>query len=263
MVHLLLGLVLLAGNLPITIANCQMDPGPNREIPMDMALNSFDDRYEGCTEMMEQELEELNRTEFASNKVYAEGWTKAVARWQKSRHCIPKVPGMRPEHVIAILAYTEECPLYKEFNKAVPKAGRSRQEYLRTFNFKVLHFLLSEALRILKDSRSGRCYSVYRGIKGHHFTAQRLQSVRFGSFASTSLRKDVAMEHGEDTLFSVYTCYGALIRDFSCFPREEEVLVPPFEKFKVTSVTNTAHGARIQLRSQKVHNTYNCEWVKG
>lgn len=42
----------------------------SREMPLDMALASFDDQYAGCAAAMAAALPDLNRTEFQANKVY-------------------------------------------------------------------------------------------------------------------------------------------------------------------------------------------------
>ncbi|NXW52122.1 NARE ribosyltransferase, partial [Nyctiprogne leucopyga] len=263
MEHLALGLVLLAGTLATSIPPHRRDLDPVKEMALDMAPTSFDDQYRGCGRMMEEELEELNRTEFTNNSVYAEAWTLASAEWRSRRGRVPQPRVLRPEQAVALLAYTLQSPLHGAFNAAVRKAGRSREEYLGTFHFKVLHFLLSEALRALRDARPHRCHRVYRGIRGIRFTARHRQSVRFGHFTSASLRKESTLPFGQDTFFSVETCYGIPIRDFSFFPEEEEVLIPPFESFEVTNVTRDGDRALIQLHSQAALSTYNCELVKG
>ncbi|XP_010291100.1 PREDICTED: GPI-linked NAD(P)(+)--arginine ADP-ribosyltransferase 1, partial [Phaethon lepturus] len=171
-------------------------------------------------------------------------------------------PALRPEQAVALLAYTLQGPLHRAFNAAVREAGRSRGEYLGAFHFKALHFLLSEALHALQDAQPHRCHRVYRGVRGIRFTAQRRQSIRFGHFTSASLRNESTLPFGQDTFFSVETCYGVPIRDFSFFPEEEEVLIPPYESFEVTNYTRDGDRALIQLRSQAVLSTYNCELVK-
>ncbi|XP_075598883.1 erythroblast NAD(P)(+)--arginine ADP-ribosyltransferase-like isoform X1 [Balearica regulorum gibbericeps] len=259
MEHLVLGLVLLSGTLDSASPRHCQDQHPFKVL--DMAPSSFDDQYQGCSRMMEKELEELNRTEF-TDKDYAEAWKKGAAEWQSKPHHVSRVPALRREHAVALLAYTWQCDPYTKFNAAVRVAGRSREEYLNTFHFKVLHFLLSEALRVLRDAQPQKCHHVYRGIRGIRFTAQQHQSIRFGQFTSASLRKVEALKFGKDTLFSVETCYGVLIRNFSFFTDEEEVLIPPFEIFEVTNITHNGNRAFIQLRSQGASSTYNCEWVK-
>ncbi|NXV70695.1 NARE ribosyltransferase, partial [Atlantisia rogersi] len=231
------------------------------EKALDMAPNSFDDQYLGCSDKMQKELKELNHTEFEINKIFGAAWRKATAKWQKNT---PHLSVLKPEQAIALMAYTlQRPPLYKELNMAVHEAGRSSEEYLLNFHFKVLHFLLTEALRALRDDQPHQCYHVYRGVKGIIFTAQPGQTVRFGKFTSTSLEKMRAEKFGTDTFFSVKTCHGVPIEDFSLFPTEEEVLIPPFEIFKVTSVTRKGNSSHIELRSQGVRSKYNCEFLKG
>ncbi|NWH67617.1 NARE ribosyltransferase, partial [Geococcyx californianus] len=260
----LLALVLLVGTLPTGgVAPQAPDPAPIAEVHLDLVPSSFDDRYVGCVGAMEEELEHLNRSEFANNSIYAQAWTIAADEWRSRRARIPQPPALRPEHATAILAYTQQGPLHGVFNAAVREGGRSRRQYLDVFRFKALHFLLSEALRVLRDARPSRCHRVYRGIRGIRFTAREHQLMRFGHFASASLRNESAAPFGRDTLFSVETCYGVAIRDFSFYPEEDEVLIPPFESFEVTRVARDGERALIELRSQNALNIYNCEWVQG
>ncbi|XP_075270200.1 erythroblast NAD(P)(+)--arginine ADP-ribosyltransferase-like isoform X2 [Opisthocomus hoazin] len=262
MERLALGLVLLAGTLAAGSPLHRRDLHTFTGMVLDMAPTSFDDQYRGCSRLMEEELEELNRTEFADNSIYVQAWTSAARAWWSHQGRASPSPVLRPELAIALRAYTLEERLYKTFNAAVRRAGSSREEYLRHFHFKVLHFLLSEALRALRDAQPRRCHRVYRGVEGIRFTAQRGQTVRFGQFASTSVQEKCALSFGRDTVFSVETCYGVPISDFSAYPAEEEVLIPPFERFEVTNVTRNGDGAFIQLRSRDAHSTYNCEFVK-
>ncbi|NXY24594.1 NRT2 ribosyltransferase, partial [Atrichornis clamosus] len=230
-------------------------------IALDMAPNSFDDQYLRCHFKMVKALPALNRTEFVPYSDYAEAWNKAAAKWSSRRF-----PGslLQLEQAIALLAYTMEEGLYLEFNKAVRMAGRSHQEYLDTFHFKVVHFLLTEALSDLRGAPTHpRCLHVYRGIDGIRFTTGPGQIIRFGQFASTSLLKNVSESYGTRTTFEVDTCQGANIRYFSNYPEEEEVLIPPFETFEVTNVTRQGDDTYIHLRSHGVHSKYNCAWLRG
>nr|XP_014129750.2 NAD(P)(+)--arginine ADP-ribosyltransferase 2-like [Zonotrichia albicollis] len=183
-------------------------------VPLDMAWDSFDDRYEGCGPAM---------------------------------------------NAVALMAYTSQ-DIYKDFNAAVRTAGLSRQIYRKNFHFKTLHFLLTQALVTLRQAQNKQCHHVFRGVRDIRFKAQRGQSVRFGQFASTSLRKEIALHFGRDTIFEVHTCHGVDIQQFSMYPGEEEVLIPPFEVFEVTKVTRNGKRTWISLRSAGTFSKYNCEW---
>ncbi|XP_064527910.1 erythroblast NAD(P)(+)--arginine ADP-ribosyltransferase-like [Pseudopipra pipra] len=230
------------------------------ELALDMAPNSFDDQYRGCRDEMLQKLPRLNRSEFSTNRVYAKVWAEASTQW----HSRP-FPGchLQPGQAIALLAYSMKG-LHRQFNAAVRVAGRSRHLYLRSFPFKVLHFLLTTALEDLRGAQTHpRCLHVFRGVRGVRFIAQPGDVVRFGQFTSSSLSRGVIKRFGTDTTFEVLTCHGANIRGCSDHPKEEEVLIPPFETFLVTSVTHQGAKPHIQLRSLGVHSKHNCVYASG
>ncbi|NWR55718.1 NARE ribosyltransferase, partial [Bucorvus abyssinicus] len=266
MEHMALGLVLLAATLATGNPPRHQDHGAIVEVPLDMAPNSFDDQYRGCSRRTGELLVELNRTEFAKKNVYAEAWTLAITEWrsrQSRQGHIPQTPALRMEQAVALLTYTQQGRLYKEFNVAVREAGRSREQYLDGFHFKTLHFLLSEALRLLRDTQTRRCHHVYRGVRGIRFITQKGQTIRFGQFTSSSLDYNRAQFFGNDTFFSVVSCYGVAIQKYSYFPSEEEVLIPPFEVFEVTAVVHNGDRAHIHLCSYNTSSTYNCVLAKG
>ena len=104
---------------------------------------------------------------------------------------------------------------------------------------------------------------MFRGVTGIRFTSRPGRVVRFGHFASTSLLRNVSDFYGTTTTFEVDTCHGADIRDYSMYPDEEEVLIPPFETFNVTGVTQQGDNVHIHLRSHGVYSKYNCAWLQG
>ncbi|KAM4908010.1 erythroblast NAD(P)(+)--arginine ADP-ribosyltransferase-like [Sylvia borin] len=249
MAHLAQTLALLA----MTVATAA-----TKEVPLDMAWESFDDQYCGCGPEMTAALRALNRSEFRKNPLFARVWPRAVAVWQSNGSRVS--PLSSPDQAIAITAYTMD-DLYEEFNKAVHSAGSSRQEYRKNFHFKTLHFLLTQALGTLRHAEKKQCRRVFRGVHDIRFKARRGQRVRFGQFTSTSLSIETAQSFGRSTIFQVHTCHGADIHQFSIFPQEEEVLIPPFETFEVTKVIQDMCSTRIWLRSTGTFSKYDCEWV--
>ncbi|XP_063013940.1 NAD(P)(+)--arginine ADP-ribosyltransferase 2-like [Melospiza melodia melodia] len=226
-------------------------------VPLDMAQNSFEDQYWSCGHTMTTALPALSHFEYQKNPHFAWGWYHAEAEWRKRGS--PVSPLTSQWQAVALMAYTSQ-DIYKDFNAAVRTAGLSCQVYRNIFHFKTLHFLLTPALVTLRQAQNRQCHHVFRGVRDVCFKAQRGQSVRFGQFTSTSPRKEIALHFGTDTIFEVHTCHGVDIQQFSLYPGEEEVLIPPFEIFEVTKVTRNGKMTWISLRSAGTFNKYNCEW---
>ncbi|KAG6923381.1 ADP-ribosyltransferase 5, partial [Chelydra serpentina] len=132
---------------------------------------------------------------------------------------------------------------------------------MASFQFKAFHYYLTRALQLLR----GRCdvmynMTVYRGVfvsfqhtgSGHS---------RFGYFASSSFDLEIAKNFGTATLFTIHTCFGIEIRNFSHFQEEEEVLIPVHEIF---SVARGQEGNSFVLRStNRACSHFNCAYLGG
>ncbi|NXQ31217.1 NRT2 ribosyltransferase, partial [Alaudala cheleensis] len=213
--------------------------------PLDMALDSFDDQYLSCGASMTQKLPELLDSDFAKDREFKKDWDVARVTWQK-RGSVSSP--LSPDQAVALMAYsTSGTGLYKHFNEAVSEAGSSRWKYRNNFHFKSLHFLLTTALQTLP--RPKQCLWVFRGGRDTRVEAQKGTKVRFGQFASTSRSAAVAQRFGQVTMFTVRTCHGANIQRFSRFPREQEVLIPPFEIFEVLDSHEEWNTMHITLSS--------------
>ncbi|XP_007438947.1 erythroblast NAD(P)(+)--arginine ADP-ribosyltransferase-like [Python bivittatus] len=231
----------------------------NKEL--DMALDSFDDQYNRCVSQMEQELPALLSSELDMNHIYRDSWQKAVKKWDEIKEHIVLPRGLQPLHATAVLAYTENS-LFRDFNQAVRKAGRSRKAYKDKFHYKSFHYLLTRAVKIIRKSSTLKSRMVYRGMEPQTLTAKRSKAVRFGQFASSSLDRSTAERFGTKTFFTITTSYGAFIDGLSFIPKEMEVLIPPFETFKVVSFTKTKNGNNITLEASGIFSRYNCEFLK-
>ncbi|XP_032090676.1 erythroblast NAD(P)(+)--arginine ADP-ribosyltransferase-like [Thamnophis elegans] len=225
-----------------------------REIPLTMFYNSVDDQYVNCS--LETELELTKSGKIPLPEQYNATWKKATQHWDSLSQTVRSFSAI---YGTAIVAYTVGDSLYRDFNTAAREAGKSQDSY-EQYAFKDFHLLLTKALQAKKTSN---CCEVFRGINGIHFATSNKAVVRFGQFASSSLDKKVAQGYGEDTFFSIKTCYGVPIRDFALNKTEKEVLIPPYETFTVTNYTKTQKGIFIRLESLSVFSRFNCEELKG
>ncbi|XP_060539243.1 erythroblast NAD(P)(+)--arginine ADP-ribosyltransferase-like isoform X2 [Pantherophis guttatus] len=222
-----------------------------QKIPLDMANNSVDDQYIDCNPMRELKLQEPGYLPIPPK--YKTTWKRATEHWDKLGQ---SVGNFNKIYGTAIVAYTADGDFCEDFNKATRTARKSRSSYNR-YAFKDFHLLLTKALQA--KNNKGKCYEVFRGVENIQFTVRIKQLVRFGQFASSSLVKKEAENFGTGTFFSIRTCYGVPIDDFSYFPEEMEILIPPYEKFIVKS----QKGRTIRLESQGVSSWFNCEVLKG
>ncbi|XP_042259895.1 erythroblast NAD(P)(+)--arginine ADP-ribosyltransferase-like isoform X2 [Thunnus maccoyii] len=206
--------------------------------PLNMAPDAVDDMYYGCTEEMKKKV----KTKYfkKENKgIFQKAWKAAKKCSTKKKD--PEDKALTKDHMLAICAYTAEFnsgyknnendkKLYDEFNKAV-RTGRSN--YSSTFPYHSLHFWLTTAIQTLNSNY--HCHTTYRRTNVT-FTGNVNDIIRFGAFASSSKRTNLT-QFGNKTCFEIETCSGAYLKNYSKHPREEEVLIPPYETFKITNIT--------------------------
>ncbi|KAI1887919.1 hypothetical protein AGOR_G00195440 [Albula goreensis] len=235
-------------------------------LPLDMAPDSVDDSYKGCTmKMLKYVLKKLLRQELSQDAHFSQTWKAAKQAWMTNKQ--PLHAHMREEHAVALFTYTlgGANPFYAKFNQATITGGKGYGK--GKFQYKSLHFLLANALRLIKDSDGSGCLTVYRRSLRKFKKAHVGAKVRFGSFASSSQRMDLT-NFGSETCFVVKTCLGAKIRKYSAFVGEEEVLIPPYEKFKITQKNHLMHPAGLQcnliytLQSRGMHSRHTCTSLK-
>ncbi|XP_036001835.1 ecto-ADP-ribosyltransferase 5-like [Fundulus heteroclitus] len=241
--------------------------------PLDMAPNSVDDMYNGCEDKMKGIIEPLLNKE--QREEFKDAWSAAQNYYKrkivyyttlyKLKSLLSNTPKLKKKEIMAVHAYTLETPaLYSKFNVAV---RTQKSDYkTETFKYHAVHFFLTMALRSLNHDL--KCVTSYRRTKCNFKTAINSE-IRFGAFTSSTEGSYPPAEFGEKSCFEIYTCFGADISKFSKFPQEKEVLIPPYEVFKVKdikkrSATNSLPCDVVyKLESTKEpHSNLNCALAK-
>lgn len=234
-------------------------------IKLSMVEDAVDDIYNGCNETME---------EMVKNKYFMEENTgKFADLWNGARKCAVKSLNKKEkederltnDHMQAICLYTSNLEFakgktfYQHFNGEV----RTMRTNYSTFKFKSLHFWLTSAIKILSNDK--QCLTTYRRTSDV-FTGKVGQKIRFGFFASSSF-KSILNHFGKKTCFKIKTCSGAFLKHYSYLSREEdEVLIPPYEMFKImknTFVEGLGDCEKVYvLESAGTQSNLNCHAVK-
>ncbi|XP_053874955.1 ecto-ADP-ribosyltransferase 5-like [Malaclemys terrapin pileata] len=229
------------------------------QIELDMMPDAFDDQYIGCAEEMAGIAPVLLEKEKSMSKMLRDVWENATEKWEEVKTKISLPSGFQDEYGRTIIAYTDKR-FSSEFNKAVRENGKSRAYYNESFQFKASHYYLTRASQLLRR----RCdvtykMEVFRGISGVEFQKKKPGFIRFGQFASSSPKKQVAETFGMDTFFGIRTCFGFQIKDFSYFPEQEEVLIPVYEIFSVSP--GEGNNSFVLRSTNRTCSHFNCAYL--
>ncbi|KAG9275665.1 ecto-ADP-ribosyltransferase 4-like [Astyanax mexicanus] len=211
----------------LTVSSCEMSIGQNRTL--DMADNSVDDSFKGCTKKMYDLV--INR--YSKNEHGCEAaWNEALNKSIKGR--------LGVNQSAAIYLYTLDKSIYPQCShvKLNDACRYGRRAYVSgAFQFYTLYYFLTDAVQTLKRQFTQRwwCVTVYRRTKDTYINVNVNDKIRFGSFLSTSLKHDL-IQFGSVSCFQIKTCSGAKLGKYSTVKHEKEVLIPPYEIFRVTAV---------------------------
>ncbi|KAM4750125.1 ecto-ADP-ribosyltransferase 4-like [Anableps anableps] len=205
----------------------------DQSFPLNMAENSIDDMYSTCATKMEEKINDTYFKEEESYKSFKNAWSEAEKCANKNiRERKRGDEALTKDHMQAICAYTAGGPanFYETFNEEV---RTKRDQYGSSFPFHSLHFWLTRAIQILKTNNN-ECYTTFRRTKSV-FTGNVDKVIRFGAFTSSS-KLSTLRNFGQTTCFTIRTCHGAYLKKYPRIgDKEQEVLIPPYEKFKIIS----------------------------
>lgn len=200
-----------------------------------MADTCVDDMFHGCSQRM---AETVKKRFFPRENtgMFADVWKNAEdCATQNLKQKDPEDQALTEDHMQAICVYTAQYKdFYKTFNQHV---RRNRTIYGTHFQFHSLHFWLTSALQILNGNV--KCHHTYRRTDVK-VTAEVNQTIRFGFFACSSYKPSL-VHFGNESCFRIYTCSGGFMKKYSAFWRDEqEVLIPPYETFRVTEIKSSS-----------------------
>ncbi|XP_067391385.1 erythroblast NAD(P)(+)--arginine ADP-ribosyltransferase-like [Emydura macquarii macquarii] len=222
-----------------------------------LASDALDDIYRGCVKVMKQHLPSLLEAELEESSLFCQAWDQAKEMWMQMENQASFPKTLRALYSVAVLAFTlEDPPLYEVFNSATRTVWKKPQGYAG-FPFKSLHFLLTLAAKKLR-TKEPSCAKVYRGARIEFSVESRF---RFGQFTSTSESKQEAEEFGRKTFFVLVSCQGFLVGNLSHFPSEQEMVVPPYEMFRVTTVKERPNKKTVHAKSVGVCSNHNCAYL--
>ncbi|XP_017162947.1 erythroblast NAD(P)(+)--arginine ADP-ribosyltransferase-like [Poecilia reticulata] len=226
------------------------------EIQLEMYENSIDDMFSNCKEKM-TEMFFGKFSDELTKEGYGTHWDNEESKIKMDDHILKKA------ELQAIRVYTEhENGVYNEFNVAV-RTGKNM--YGTSFKFHILYFLLVSAVQKFKKADKMTCYTTYRRYKGEVKFNSDTGIIRFGSFASSSLSPD-QKDYGNKACLEIITCHGAAIEEYSAYPKEKEVLIPPYEMFKIIKGQDVEKlkdcEARFVLKSVGTKSNLDCLLVK-
>ncbi|KAL2102583.1 hypothetical protein ACEWY4_001751 [Coilia grayii] len=245
----------------------QDERGRGEELSLDMAEDSVDDRYHGCTKKMADLVEHtfLIR-ELNASTVFSVAWKDEDMKGL----CEEDIYGLTKNHCIALRVYTSVKEnrhrslasgindVYESFNTAV-RQGKKRYRS-REYEWYSLQFYLTDALQIL--NRENECKATYRGTKLRLDKNVLNKKIRLGSFVSSSIKKYKAKMFGTNSCFTIHTCHGASMVKLSLYDDMDEVLIPPYEEFKVTAIVNSSWCDTVYvLNSTGTRSDLNCVHV--
>ncbi|XP_005942072.1 ecto-ADP-ribosyltransferase 4 isoform X1 [Haplochromis burtoni] len=222
------------------------------------STNVVDDQYKGCREEAMKKFIESDVLKRELNN--SEGFQKA---WNKSNECSKQIPGGRKEHSAALSVYLKaDKSFIQTLNKAIETMGGNVSIYENRFNFKSLHFLLMDSMRLLKPKE---CKNVYVFQDGQN-KPQKGSTVRFTSFtlAYSDYEELKSLEDvNENTILNLTSCFFVNLKDYVCGLEQDEILLSPAEVFTVEQVEtkSTSDGdeyLEIDLKQSGLNSSHNC-----
>ncbi len=176
-------------------------------------------------------------------KNFSQAWSNAEQKAEEPAHAY-----MEKHHSVAIRMYTNALRTAKPELETGDISGKHLKE---TFESRSLYFSLSEAIQILKHGQV-TCLSTNYTTKTLLNRNISNKLIRFSTFV---LGSDGWGLTRNASCFQVYTCFGADITYYSALKQNNQVLIPPYEVFKVSDIETDAQMCKVVY---KLKSNLNC-----
>lgn len=175
--------------------------------------------------------------------------TNVSGAWTDAEHEAkePAHEYMEKRHAISIFKFTRDVLLPANPDSQTAAPGGDEKE---GFDQRSLYLTLSEAVQILKHGQV-TCASTYYTTQTFFKNISNAQ-VRFSTFILASDRWNISKSA---SCFEIYTCFGADVTYYSALRETGQVLVPPYEVFKVSAVQTDTLSCDVVYR---LNSNLNC-----
>ncbi|XP_029134458.2 GPI-linked NAD(P)(+)--arginine ADP-ribosyltransferase 1-like [Labrus bergylta] len=209
-------------------------------------VHDLDDCRSKATVVTDEAIMQKGET----SKNFSEAWRNAEQEARAPAHVY-----MEKHHSTAIYAYTKVMPQHVKQRTGRAEATRTKPQR-ETFESRSLYSSLSEAVQILKHSQMTCLSTAYRTDTLLHPNISNNTMIRFSTFI---LGSDWWNNTRSTSCFEVYTCFGANITHYSALKQSSQVLIPPYEAFKVTDTQTDTQRCKVVY---KLKSNLNCVYDK-
>lgn len=164
----------------------------------------------------------------------SQAWSDAEQRAAAPAHSY-----MEKQHSVAIYAFTQAL---RRPGGTVPAAAEASEGQLSS-ETRSLFSHLGDALRVLKHSQR-LCQTTSYATDAPSGLNLSGKLLRFATFVLGSDGRDF----GGNTRFRVHTCFGADVTHYSALKQNSQVLIPPYEVFRVAGGPSGPGGAPVTYR---------------
>ncbi|XP_030582158.1 ecto-ADP-ribosyltransferase 5-like [Archocentrus centrarchus] len=238
-------LILLVGLLIFVVTHLSLSwQSSTQHLTFYHSTSTFDDCRSEVTVLNDNSM--MQKWEFC-HKNFSQAWKNAEQHHRKLKHKY-----LEKDHSSALYMYTKSLlqPVNQNF-KSANGTGKLK-EMLESHS---LFSFLSKAIQILKHSQVTCLSTIFQSESHLHLNISNKQ-VRFSTFI---LGSDEWNFTRNISCFEVHSCFGADITYYSALKQNNQVLIPPYEIFKVTDVQTETKECRIIYR---LRSNLNCVYNK-